>query len=95
MVESTQGESGVLNYERFASEDGKVVHAYERYADSAAALAHLRKFSRTFAARFLRTVERTRFTVFGVPTDELKGVLDGFGAIYLKPFVDFKYRAQN
>ena len=41
MVESTKGEPGVLIYERFISEDGKVVSAYERYADSAAAVAHL------------------------------------------------------
>src|SRR5216683_2022427 len=95
MVESTQVEPGVLSYERFVSEDGKVVHVYERYADSSAALAHLRTFSQKFAARFLRMVERTRFTVFGVPTEELRGVLDGFGAIYLKPFGDFKYWAQK
>lgn len=90
MVESTRGEPGVLSYERFVSDDGKVIHVYERYADSAAALAHLRTFSQKFAARFLSMVERTRFTVFGAPSDELRGVLDGFGAIYLKPFGDFK-----
>ncbi|SRR5712692_5737185 len=37
MVECTRGEPGVLSYERFVSEDGKVVHVYERYADSAPA----------------------------------------------------------
>jgi quinol monooxygenase YgiN len=42
MVESTRDEPGVLDYERFVSDDGKFVHVYERYADSAAAVAHLR-----------------------------------------------------
>ena len=44
MVQSARDEPGVLNYERFVSDDSKLVHVYERYADSAAAAAHLRKF---------------------------------------------------
>ena len=66
---------------------------YERYADSAAALAHLRQFERNFAKRFLEMVDRTRFTVLGNPGDELRAVLDRFGAMYLKPFGDFAYWA--
>jgi hypothetical protein len=38
-------------------------------------------------------VERTRFTVFGTPSDELRGVLDGLGATYMRPFGDFAYWA--
>ena len=43
MIESSRREAGVLCYERFVSENGSVVYAYERYADSAAALAHLQE----------------------------------------------------
>jgi quinol monooxygenase YgiN len=93
MVDSTRREPGVLGYQRFVSEDGKTVHAYERYEDSAAALVHLRTFAKAFADRFQDMVERNRFTVFGHPTDELKAALDGFGAIYLKPYGDFAYWA--
>jgi quinol monooxygenase YgiN len=93
MVESTRGEPGVLSYERFVSDDGKVVHVYERYADSAAALAHLRAFEKKFGGRFLSMVGRKRFTVFGTPSDELRRVLDGFGATYLEPFGAFAYWA--
>jgi hypothetical protein len=75
------------------SEDGQVVHVYERYADSASALAHLRTFAKRFGGRFLSMVDRTRFTVFGTPSDELKGILDGFGATYLRPLGDFAYWA--
>ena len=84
MVESTRGEPGVLSYERFVSEDGKVVHVYERYVDSAAAVAHLLTFGRKFGGRFVGMVDRRRFTVYGTPSEELKGMLDGFGATYLR-----------
>jgi quinol monooxygenase YgiN len=93
MVISTRHELGVLSYQRFISEDNMTVYVYERYQDSAAALAHLRRFTKAFAERFQHMVERQRFTVFGYPTDELKAALDGFGAIYLKPFGDFAYWA--
>jgi quinol monooxygenase YgiN len=86
MVESTRGEPGVLSYERFVSADGQVVHVYERYADSAAAVAHLRTFVRKFGGRFVGMVDRKRFTVYGTPSAELRGMLDEFGATYLEPF---------
>jgi quinol monooxygenase YgiN len=53
MVESTRGEPGVLSYERFISADGQMVHVYERYVDSAAAVEHLRTFGRKFGAVYL------------------------------------------
>ncbi len=93
MVESTRGERGVLSYGRFISDDGSVVHAYERYADSSAALAHLRAFETKFGGRFLGMVDRRRFTVFGTPTGELRRILDRLGATYLRPFGDFAYWA--
>jgi quinol monooxygenase YgiN len=89
MVESTRVEGGVLIYERFISDDGKAVHVYERYANSAAALAHLRAFGKEFRARFVGMVDRKQFTVYGTPSEELKGMLDGFGATYLRRFGGF------
>ena len=93
MLEATRREPGVLSYQRFVSEQGDCVHLYERYADSAAALAHLRNFAAKFAARFLTMVERKRFLVFGTPSEELRQQLDQFGAIYLKPLGHFDYWA--
>ena len=89
MVESTRGEPGALSYEWFVSEDGRVVHICERYADSAAAAAHLGTFGEKFAGRFLAMVEPTRFTVYGDPSDEARRALGGFGATYLGPFGGF------
>ena len=72
MVEAAQGERGVLYYERFAF--------YERYTNSTAATAHLRTFAKTFGERFGTMVDRTQFTVFGNPSDELRALLIGYGA---------------
>jgi quinol monooxygenase YgiN len=88
MMESTRAEAGVLNYERFISDDGNFVHVYERYANSAAAIEHLHTFTKKFSERFMTMVDRTHFTVFGNPTDELRELLDQFGATYLRPFDD-------
>jgi len=75
MVEAARREHGVLAYQRFVSADCK----------------HLRQFEKNFAKRFSEMAERTRFTVLGNPSDELRAMLDGFGARYLKPFGDFAY----
>jgi quinol monooxygenase YgiN len=89
MVEDTRSEPGVLSYERFVSVDGTIVHVYERYADSDVAVAHLRRFGRTFGRRFVGLVDRTRFTVYGTPSAELRKMLNEFGATYLVPFGGF------
>jgi len=89
MVESTRAEAGTQTYEWFISEDGTTCHLYERYTDSAAALVHLGNFGSKFAERFLSCVEPTGFTVYGNPSDEVRGALDGFGAAYLGWFGGF------
>jgi quinol monooxygenase YgiN len=86
MVESTRAEPGALDYEWFVTDDGRVVHLYERYADSTAVLTHLGTFGEQFAGRFLDLVDPARFTVMGAPSDEVKAALSGFGPVYLKPF---------
>ena len=89
MVASTQGEPGTLAYEWVIDEGGGGVHVYERYADSAAVMAHLGTFGERFADRFLGSVDPTRFTVFGTPGAEVRAGLAGFGPTYLQPFGGF------
>src|SRR5690348_6920993 len=60
MVASTRAEPGARGYLWFVAQDGGVVALYERYADSAAALAHLSTFGETFAQRFLSLMTPTR-----------------------------------
>ena len=89
MVESTRAEAGAQAYEWFLTEDGTTCHIYERYADSDAMMVHLGTFGSMFAERFLSCVEPTGFSVYGDPSDEVRGVLDGFGAVYLGWFGGF------
>ena len=89
MVASTRGEPGTLIYEWYVSDDGRVVHLIERYADSAATVAHVATFGEKFAGRFLAAVDPTRFTVMGSPNDEAQAALIGFGPAYLQPFGGF------
>jgi quinol monooxygenase YgiN len=89
MVAATRTESGALGYEWFVSDDGGVVYLAERYADSAAILAHLGTFGERFAARFLAEVDPTRFTVMGCPSDAAKAALSGVDPAYLQPFGGF------
>ena len=89
MVESTHAEPGALVYEWFVSDDGGVVLLYERYADSAAALAHSDAFNAKFAGRFLDLVGPTRFTMLGAPSDEAKAAFSRPGRVFLQPFGGF------
>jgi quinol monooxygenase YgiN len=86
MVDSTRAERGVLAYQRFISDDLRTIYAHERYEDSDAAVAHLRTFDATVAERYASIVERKRFIVFGDPSDELRILLDKYGATYHRPF---------
>jgi quinol monooxygenase YgiN len=83
MVESTRAEPGTLAYEWFLSPDGSVCHICERYADSAAVVAHIGHFGTAFAERFLGCLEPTSFHVYGEASDEARAMLDGLGAVYL------------
>ena len=89
MVSATRAEEGALVYEWFLSDDEGVCHIYERYRDSAATLEHLGNFGANFAERFLACFTPTSLHVYGAPSDEVRGVLDGFGAQYLSPFGGF------
>jgi hypothetical protein len=89
MVDATQHESGAIGYEWFLSADGQVCHLCERYADSGAALEHLGNFGANFAERFLTCFAPTSFHVYGDPSAEVRGILDGFGAVYLGPLGGF------
>ena len=90
MTEATQAdEPGTSHYEWFISEDGKAVHIYERYADSAALMVHLGNFGAKFAERFMACVDPTRLMVYGDPSAEARGALAGFGAAHMAQFDGF------
>ena len=91
MVAATRTEGGVLSYQRFISDDRQTVYVHESYESSKAAADHLRKFATAFGARYESMVERKHFIVFGDPSEELKGLLDIYGATFHKPFGSIFY----
>ena len=91
MVESTCTEIGTLIYECFITEDHRFIHSYERYADSAAAITHLERFSHRFEERLAGLVRHTTCTVYGTPTAELKRWLDAANTPYLSSFGELAY----
>jgi quinol monooxygenase YgiN len=90
MVEATAKESGVMSYEWYLSDDGAACHTVEGYRDSDAALEHLGNFGAHFAERFMTCFAPTAFWVYGEPSAEVRGVLDGFGAVYLGSLGGFR-----
>src|SRR5262245_37198559 len=89
MMDSTRSEPSTLMYEWSISEDGSVVHGYERFADSEAAVAHLSAFGEKFAKRFLAAVDPTRLSVYGTPSDRAREMLAALGPAYLAPLGGF------
>ena len=89
MVAHHQTEPGTITYEWFVSVDGGVVHIYERYADSAAALKSSNAFGEHFAERFLAAVDVTSFYVYGNPNSAVREAQGGVGAQFLEPFGGF------
>lgn len=74
LVRVADGEPGTLGYEWSIDEDGEAA-VRERYADSGAALAHLRAFEENWQERVLTMIEPTRTTVWGEPSGELRAEL--------------------
>ncbi len=90
MSEATQAdEPGATHYEYFIDDDGKTIHIFERYADSAATMIHLGNFGSKFAERFLACVDPARMMVYGDPSAEVRGALAGFGAVHMTQFTGF------
>jgi quinol monooxygenase YgiN len=90
MSEATQAdEPGATHYEWYIDEDGKTIHVFERYADSATTMIHLGNFGAKFAERFLACVDPTRMMVYGDPSAEVRGALAGFGAAHMTKFAGF------
>jgi quinol monooxygenase YgiN len=83
MVASTRDEPGALGYAWFVGEENRTVALYERYADSAAVLAHLATFGERFAPRFFAAMAPSRLTVFGDPSEEARQALAGLNPTYL------------
>jgi quinol monooxygenase YgiN len=83
MVASTRAEPGALGYAWFVGEENRTVALYERYADSAAVLAHMATFGERFAPRFLAAMAPSRLTDLGDPSEKARQTLAGLTPTYL------------
>jgi quinol monooxygenase YgiN len=84
-----ENEPDTMVYEWTISSDYKVCHIHERYADSKSTLNHLTTFIEKYSARLMATGDCTKFVVYGNPSPEAKGVLDGFSPVYMAPIGGF------
>ena len=76
MAEATErNESQTLEYEWFVSDDGRRLHLWERYANEAAALAHLRNFDQRFARRFFTILRPERITLYGASVEGVRAAM--------------------
>jgi quinol monooxygenase YgiN len=90
MVEATKtNEPGTLDYEWSISADGKRCHIFERYADSAALLAHAATFGERFAGRFMAILTPVRFVVYGSPTADARDAIADLQPVYMQPVGGF------
>ena len=86
---NTAGEPRTLDYQIFVTVDGTRVHFCERFADSAAVLAHVARFGENFAARVLELATVSRFEIYGDPSAEVKATLADFNPTYLTRVAGF------
>lgn len=84
----TQEEPGVVAYEWSVSEDGKVLHIYERYADSDAGLAHLANVGPSLP-ELMALVTPVSIECYGNVGDNLKDAMKALPMSYMETFAGF------
>jgi quinol monooxygenase YgiN len=88
IVAATREEQDTLTYEYVVNDDHSAVHIIERYR-AAGLLPHVEKTFAPFADTFLSLCKIEKLFVYGEPTAAMRAKLDGFGAVYLRPFDGF------
>lgn len=88
MLISVETEPGTLNYEWTLGADGHSLHVYERYADEAAAFAHLGTWAK-YQDRFVALVDITGFTIFSEASPKLREAVAGLSPVYMTPIGGF------
>jgi quinol monooxygenase YgiN len=89
VAHTAASEPGTLDYEWSLSADGQTCHIWERYADSAAAMVHIRTFDERYASRFFGIFRPTRVFLYGAPSAEVRQALAGLGPVMMDPLGGF------
>ena len=80
----TKMEKGCLAYEWHLSEDGKTLHASERYADSEAAVVHVNETFSKINEKLMKVMTPTGLTIYGDASNDLREAGKGFGAVHFE-----------
>jgi quinol monooxygenase YgiN len=89
VVAHTAQEPRTLAYQYNLSPDEKSIDIVERYADSDAAITHVKGFIASFGKRFGEDVTGTHFTVYGPASDEAKKLLGSPITVFMLPIDGF------
>jgi quinol monooxygenase YgiN len=89
LVAASQKEAGTLSYDYSIAADGRTVHIFERYRDSAAAVSHIEKTVAPLFERFRSHVTSRGVTVYGNPDDAARKLLDKLSPRYMTSFDGF------
>jgi quinol monooxygenase YgiN len=88
IVAATSEEADTTIYEYVVNAERTVVHIIERYRTQGL-LPHVKQTFSPYAERFLALCTIDKLYVYGETTQEIRDVLDGFGAEYLTSFAGF------
>ena len=69
--------------------DHTVVQIFESYRDSEALVTHVQDTFSQFAEEFTALISIDGFVVYGWPDPPAKQILDGFGSVYMAPFIGY------
>ena len=95
LVDATKKEDGAIVYEAWTSEDKGVLHIYEHYTSSNAAMHHLQSLDQQAVARLLALVKPQRCVLYGVPNDDVAGALNAFSPVIMRRVAGFARSGQD
>jgi quinol monooxygenase YgiN len=84
VVGTKHDEPGALDYQWFISDDGTMLHIYERYADSEAVMVHRRNFAQKYAERFQTYLTVTKITMYGDPSADVRAGFAASNPLYIR-----------
>lgn len=90
MVANARTEPGTLTYEFAFTDDGRVAHIRERYANDAAAQQHSATYVEKFERRLLALARPVRLCAYGRPAPKTRANLDGPDSVFLTPFAGLR-----
>lgn len=65
------------------------IHVYERYANSAQALLHMKAFGDLFGSDFMSLLTPVKVVAYGFPTDDLTAALSALSPVQMTSFQGF------